>query len=108
MHGLTPHDLLLTMALGVVVSAALGLSAFYIIELVRSLPLVNVWVANSKKPWACHVCMSGWASGAWHLSLIFGAGASLPWWFTGPGTAAVSLILLYWTDRLVGDAQPDF
>jgi len=81
-----------------------GLAVFYAVEFVRTLPFVDVWVAAGRKPFACHVCMSGWGSIALH-GLLYGLGDAGQWWITGPAAAGVALLLLYGSDALAGAGQ---
>jgi hypothetical protein len=83
-----------------------GVGIFYLVEFTRTLPLIDRWVAEARKPWACHVCMSGWGSIATHLGLIYGADMSMLWWITGPASAGVALLLLYASDALSGIHPP--
>lgn len=67
-------------------SAAVGLSAAGMVVAVRALPPVQRAIFARKKPWACDVCMSFWATGLCALVVgylrgpeyIFAAGPAYP------------------------------
>ena len=69
-------------------SLAVGSTSAGLTTAIRALPLVQRWMFERRKPWACDVCMSVWtvaglslgvASGLHDTALVLSAGPAYPW-----------------------------
>jgi hypothetical protein len=90
---LTPIDLLVALVAIAATAIGGGLSASWLTSMIRVWWFFPGLVEEARKPWACNICMSAWASVMAIGALVAATGS--PWLFLAvPPSAGIALYLL--------------
>lgn len=107
----TALPILATLAVYIVFGAVSGLLAYAGTELLRKLPVLEMWALTGRRPFSCDFCMAFWSSAIWAglfwlLSPIAAAVGTFGQVVAFGLSIAVCLLALGWASALPAPDPP--